>query len=65
MYFFIEAKFRKMRKSVSELSDSYVNNYGRATFNEVGLSTPHGWGIAFAELKKNPCVVHIVSKFGK
>lgn len=39
MYFFIEAKFRKMRKSVSELSDSYVNNYGRITFNEVGPSS--------------------------
>lgn len=42
MYSFIEAKFRKMRKPVSELSDSYVNNYGRFTFNEVGLQ-PHGW----------------------
>lgn len=40
MYSFIEAKFRKMRKTVSELSDSYVNNYGRFTFNEVGLHFP-------------------------
>lgn len=40
MYFFIEAKFLKMRKSVSELSDSYVSNYGRITFNEVSPSTP-------------------------
>lgn len=47
MYFFIEAKFRKMRKSVSELSDSYVNNYGRITFNEVGpfsfKNSSHAW----------------------
>lgn len=63
MYFFIEAKFRKMRKTVSELSDSYVSNYGRFTFNEVGLQLP--WmGIAFAELMKTLCI-HVVSKFGK
>lgn len=40
MYFFIEAKLRKMRKAVSELSESYVNNYGRFTFNEVRLQNP-------------------------
>lgn len=48
MYSFIEAKFRKMRKTVDELSDSYVNNYGRLTFTEVSLQLQD---IAFSELR--------------
>ena len=47
MYSFIEAKFRKMRKTVDELSDSYVNNYGLFTFTEVSLQLHD---IAFSEL---------------
>lgn len=49
MFNFIEARLRNMRKSVSDLSDSYVNNYDRITFSEVSLRFID---IAFSELRK-------------
>lgn len=60
MFNFIEAKFRNMRKNASDLSDSYVNNYGRFTFNEVGLQL-----MAFRSRKLRNLCLFIVSEFGK